>query len=35
MAEVVLISGIVVRVPLSAAPEAVAQLVVAVGAVPC
>jgi hypothetical protein len=35
MAEVVLISGIVVRVPLSAAPEAVTRLVAAVGAVSC
>ena len=35
MAEVVLLSGIVVRVPLSAAPEAVTRLVTAVGAVPC
>jgi hypothetical protein len=35
MAEVVLPSGIVVRVPLSAAPEAVTRLVVAVGAASC
>jgi hypothetical protein len=35
MAEVVLISGIVVRVPLSAAPEAVTRLVAAVGAASC
>lgn len=35
MAEVVLLSGIVVRVPLGAAAEAVTQLVAAVGAVPC
>lgn len=35
MAEVVLRSGIVVRVPLGAAPEAVTRLVTAVGAVPC
>jgi len=35
MAEVVLRSGIVVRVPLGAAPEAVTRLVAAVGAVSC
>ena len=35
MAEVVLLSGIVVRVPLDAAPEAVTRLIAAVGAVPC
>ena len=35
MAEVVLLSGIVVRVPLGAAPEAVTRLVTAVGAVAC
>ena len=35
MAEVVLPSGIVVRVPLGAAAEAVTRLVAAVGAVPC
>ena len=35
MAEVVLRSGIVVRVPLAAAPEAVTRLVAAVGAVSC
>ena len=35
MAEVVLLSGIVVRVPLGAAHEAVTRLVAAVGAVPC
>src|SRR4051812_10172558 len=35
MAEVVLRSGIVVRVPLGAAPEAVTRLVAAVGAASC
>ena len=35
MAEVVLRSGIVVRLPLSAAPEAVTRLVAAVGAASC
>jgi hypothetical protein len=35
MAEVVLRSGIVVRVPLAAAAEAVTRLVTAVGAVSC
>src|SRR3954454_2728488 len=35
MAEVVLRSGIVVRVPLGAAPEAVTRLVAAVGAAAC
>jgi hypothetical protein len=35
MAEVVLLSGIVVRLPLSAAPEAVTRLVAAVGAASC
>lgn len=35
MAEVVLRSGIMVRVPLSAAPEAITQLVAAVGAATC
>ena len=35
MAEVVLCSGIVVRVPLGAATEAVTRLVVAVGAASC
>jgi hypothetical protein len=35
MAEVVLRSGIVVRLPLSAAAEAVTRLVAAVGAVSC
>ena len=35
MAEVVLLSGIVVRVPLGAAAEAVTRLVAAVGAVSC
>jgi transposase-like protein len=35
MAEVVLLSGIVLRVPLSAAPEVVTRLVAAVGAVSC
>ena len=35
MAEVVLRSGVVVRVPLAAAAEAVTRLVTAVGAVSC
>ena len=35
MAEVVLLSGIVVRVPLGAVPEAVTRLVAAVGAAKC
>src|SRR4051812_411664 len=35
MAEVVLTSGIVVRLPLSAAPETVTRLVAAVGAASC
>ena len=35
MAEVVLRSGIVVRLPLTAAPEAVTRLVAAVGAASC
>jgi hypothetical protein len=35
MAEVVLLSGIMVRLPLSAAPEAVTQLVASVGAASC
>jgi hypothetical protein len=35
MAEVVLRSGIVVRLPLSAAPDAVTRLVAAVGAASC
>ena len=35
MAEVVLLSGVVVRLPLSAAPEAVTRLVAAVGAASC
>ena len=35
MAEVVLPSGIVVRLPLGAAPEAVTRLVAAVGAAAC
>jgi hypothetical protein len=35
MVEVVLLSGIVVRLPLSAAPEAVTRLVAAVGAAAC
>lgn len=35
MAEVVLLSGIVVRVPLGAAPDAVTRFVTAVGAVSC
>jgi hypothetical protein len=35
MAEVVLRSGVVVRVPLGAAPEAVTRLVAAVGAASC
>jgi hypothetical protein len=35
MAEVVLRSGVVVRVPLGAAPEAVTRLVTAVGAASC
>ena len=35
MAEVVLRSGVVVRLPLSAAPEAVTRLVAAVGAASC
>ncbi len=35
MAEVVLRSGVVVRLPLSAAPEAVTRLVAAVGADSC
>jgi hypothetical protein len=35
MAEVVLLSGIVVRLPLSTAPEAVTRLVAAVGAAAC
>ena len=35
MAEVVLRTGIVVRLPLSAAPEAVTKLVAAVGAATC
>ena len=35
MVEVVLRSGIVVRLPLSAAPEAVTRLVAAVGAASC
>ena len=35
MAEVVLLSGIVVRVPLGAVPEAITRLVAAVGAATC
>src|SRR5262249_49585624 len=35
MAEVVLRSGVVVRLPLSAAPETVTRLVAAVGAASC
>lgn len=35
MVEIVLLSGIVVRLPLSAAPEAVTRLVAAVGAASC
>jgi hypothetical protein len=35
LVEVVLLSGIVVRLPLSAAPEAVTRLVAAVGAAAC
>jgi transposase-like protein len=35
MAEVVLRSGVVVRLPLGAAPEAVTRLVAAVGAASC
>lgn len=35
MLEVVLLSGIMVRLPLSAAPEAVTRLVAAVGAAAC
>ena len=35
MAEVVLRSGVMVRLPLSAAPEAVTRLVAAVGAASC
>lgn len=35
MAEVVLLSGVVVRMPLSAVPEAVTRLVAAVGAASC
>jgi len=35
MVEVVLLSGIVVRLPLGAAPEVVTRLVAAVGAVSC
>ena len=35
MAEVVLLSGIVVRLPLGATPEAVTRLVAAVGAASC
>ena len=35
MAEVVLPSGVVVRLPLAAAPEAVTRLVAAVGAAAC
>ncbi len=35
MAEVVLRSGVVVRVPLGAAPDAVTRLVTAVGAASC
>lgn len=35
MAEVVLRSGVVVRVPLGAAPDAVTRFVAAVGAVSC
>ena len=35
MAEVVLRSGVVVRVPLGAAPESVTRLVTAVGAASC
>jgi hypothetical protein len=35
MAEVVLRSGVVVRLPLEAAPEAVTRLVAAVGAASC
>lgn len=35
MAEVVLRSGVVVRLPLGAAPEAVTRLVTAVGAASC
>lgn len=35
MAEVVLLSGIMVRLPLSAAPETVTRLVAAVGAASC
>lgn len=35
MAEVVLLSGLVVRFPLGAAPEAVTRLVAAVGAASC
>lgn len=35
VAEVVLLSGIVVRVPLDAAPDAVTRMVAAVGAAAC
>jgi hypothetical protein len=35
MVEIVLLSGIVVRLPLSATPEAVTRLIAAVGAVAC
>jgi transposase len=35
MVEVVLLSGIVVRLPLTAPPEAITRLVAAVGAVSC
>ena len=35
MAEVVLLSGIVVRLPLGAAPEAITRLIAAVGAATC
>ena len=35
MVEVVLLSGIVVRLPLSAAPETITRLVAAVGAASC
>jgi hypothetical protein len=35
MFEVVLLSGIVVRLPLSAAPESISRLIAAVGAATC
>jgi hypothetical protein len=35
MAEVVLLSGIVIRLPLTSSPEAVSRLVAAVGAASC